>query len=321
MVLKDFPATHGNEREEKIIECVHTGRARYKFVNITSEYNGHTAEFQVFEDALKVDGVRVNVNAETQQKIADLLNCVLPTAKLYDIMWHSAKNRIVPHPQQITPTTEAMIDHSKRIDKDIKEINGLKSSVGKIWIIDNSLASKPEKACNYGWHFEDGTSFKGIKGNINVSKLKNPKTGLYWHMIQSRGWHHSPTHVDYSQICILVSRQCWVDGNEMDILDVFKDPELAPLAVHDGVLKVIRQPNVQELNPIVDLPVKQSKLIPIPEIIPISYEPEPEIIPISYEPEPVIINPENTEPITKDNGGIWALIISIISLLFGKRGE
>lgn len=305
MVLEDFPAVHGQEREAKIIQCVRSGRAKYNFVKIKSEHNGHVAEFLVFEDALKVDGVRVNVSAVTQQQIADLLCCVLPTAKLYDLMWHLAENKADPHPQPITSTTAAMIDHSKKIDLEVGNAPGLKSTVGKIWIIDNSLASKPGKACNYGWHFNTGTSFKGIAGNVNASLIKNPKTGQYWYMIQSRGWHHSAAHVDYSQVCVLVSKQCWVDGQEMDIMDVFSNPELAPLCVHDGVLKVTRQPNVPELSPIFELPVQ-----PIPEPIP----PEP------VEPDSVIPEPREPSPnlpvLTDTNtGGIWTLIMSIIEMI------
>lgn len=315
MTLEDFPATNGYQRENKIIECVQTGRAKYNFVKIVSEHNGHTGEFQVFEDALKVDGIRVNVSAETQQKIADLLRCVLPTAKIYDLMWHLAKYRTTPHTQPITASTKAMIEHSQKIDKELSEMgaqDGLKSSVGKTWIIDNSLLTKPRVACNYGWHFENGTSFKGIGGNVNASMLKNPNTGNPWYMIQSRGWHHSPTHVDYSQICILVSRKCWVDGKEMDILDVFKDPELAPLAVHDGVLKITRQPNVPILEPLV---IQESIPEPLPSVpisvpipsIPISL---PSVWDDSHKLEqnlPVVAKPSS--------GGILTLIMNIIQMV------
>lgn len=331
MVLEDFPAVNGPEREAKIIECVRSGRAEYNFVKIKTTLNGHTAEFLVFEDALKVDGVRVNVTAVTQQQIADLLRCVLPTAKLYDLMWHLTENRIDPYPQPITSTTEAMIGHSKKIDLALGNTKGLKSTVGKIWIIDNSLATKPGMACNYGWHFSMGSSFKGISGNINASMMKNPKTNQYWYMIQSRGWHHTPSHVDYSQVCVLVSRQCWIDGKERDILDVFCNSELAPLCVHDGVLKVHRQPNVPELKPIVDLPVNTiPELTPIPESSDSISEPpkQSELIKPMEKPEAPTPDSHQTNqnlPViveTPKTGSIWTLIMSIISMflkLFGKR--
>ena len=254
-MLNDFPKVAGQEREDKILECVRNGRAKYEFAKITSKHNNHTAEFLVFEDALKVDGIRVNVTAKTQQQIADLLYCTLPTAKICDLMYHLCEHRIIPFPRPITSTTQAMIEHSQNIDKEIVKLGspkGLKSSVGKTWIIDNSLLTPklPDQACNYGWHIPEKT-FKGINGNVCASLLKNPKTGLFWYMIQSRGFFHNYSHSDYSQTVILVSRQCWVDGKEMDIREVFSNPELAPLANHDGVLRVFRQPKVPELDTII----------------------------------------------------------------------
>lgn len=322
-MLDDFPSTHGPEREEKILECVRTGHATYSFSKITSETNGHTAEFQVFEDALKVDGVRVNVSANTQQQIADLLRCIMPTAKLYDLMWDQCKHRTSPFPRPITSTTKAMIEHSQDIDEALAEMNfpeGLKSTVGKTWIIDNSLAVKPGKACNYGWHYGTDSNYKGIKGNVNASLMKSPK-GLYWRMIQSRGWHHDISHVDYSQICILVSRQCWVDGVEMDILDVLQDPDLASLVNHDGVLKVLRQPKVPELQPIVDLPVQpEPELEPEPISVELEPIPEPEpvepTLPSNREPEPPQepSNP-NLPVVAESPSTIWTLIWNVIDMI------
>lgn len=336
-MLDDFPSTHGHIRDTKIIDCVHSGRAKYNFVRITSEYNGHKAEFQVFEDALKIDEVRINVTPIIQQQIADLLRCILPTAKLYDLMWHQCKNKILPKPRSITSTTQAMIEHSQEIDEELAELGfpkGLKSTVGKTWIIDNGFSKKPGKACNHGWHFTTGTKYKGIGGNANPSLLKNPDTGMYWYMIQARGWRHGTDHVDYSQVCVLVSRQCWVDGNEMDIHDVLSDPELAPLANHDGVLEYLRQPGVTELDPIVDLPVQPPPPPPPPPIFDLEeefptlpssdfiyiQEPEPE-----PEPEPIIHAPEPSTIVTKESGSIWTLIMSvirvIISILSGRKSE
>ena len=326
-MLDDFPSKHGPDRDAKILECVREGyRAKYNFVKITSEYKGHKAEFQVFEDALKIDGVRVNVTPTTQQQIADLLRCILPTAKLYDLMWHLCEHKIEPLPRPITSSTEAMIQHSLDIDGELADLDppmpqGLKSTVGKTWIVDNVLAIKPKMACNHGWHFINGRTYKGIGGNVNPALLKNPNTGQYWYMIQARGTHHGPSHVDYSQVCVLVSRQCWVDGKERDIHDVLQDPELAPLANHDGILKVLRQPGVTELEPIVDLPVK-----PLPPPLP-PPPPKPKTEPISEEPItiPIPIEPDPIpEPIVKYTppSGIWAFIMWVfkeILSLFGRK--
>lgn len=297
VMLDDFPATQGPAREAKILEYVRSKKVTFSLVTITSEYNGHKGEFQVFEDALKIDGVRVNVTADTQQQIADLLGCVLPTAKLYDLMWLECNHKIPPHPRPITSSTQAMIDHSKQIDEDLAKTNaqGLKSTVGKTWIIHNSLASKPGKACNYGWHFE-GVTFKGIKGHLVESKLKNPNTNDYIRVIQPASLFHDPKHTDYSQVCVLVSRKCRVDEKEMDILDVLKDPELAILANHDGILKALRQPGTPQLEPIIE-----------------------EVEPLE-EPEIIIDSPQELIPaiIKEEPKGLVETIIGLFMTLLGR---
>jgi hypothetical protein len=231
------------EREKLIIQCVKDGLATYNFTKLSIPNTVAKIEILVFEDALKIDNIRVNVSAKCQQQIADLLDSILPTAKIYDWMWHLCENKINPSPQPITSSTAAMIAHSQRVDKLIEKIGspaGLKST-SKSWILDNALLSKPGKTCNYGWYIV-GNTYQGIKGEICASKMINPKTGSYWRVIQGRGFVHNSTHSDYSQICSLVSRKCYVDGVECDILAAMQNKEYANILNHDGILKVIRQP-------------------------------------------------------------------------------
>ena len=234
------------EREKFILECVDNDTTQYNFVKLTVS-ESPKIELLVFEDALKIDNVRVNVSAKCQQLIADRLSCIMPTAKIYDLIWHFCHNKINPSPQLISSSVKAMIAHSQRVDKLIESIGnppGLKSTVGKTWILDNALIGKTDKACNYGWCFTTGDRFQGIHGNVCASLLKNPKTGGYWCVIQGRGLAHNYLHSDYSQICLLVSRKCFVNNLECDILAVLQNPELAKYLNHDGVLKLIRQPGV-----------------------------------------------------------------------------
>jgi hypothetical protein len=238
MVLEDFPREHGQERDDAIINAIANNRHSFSFSQITSEHNGKTAIFFIFSDAFKIDGVRVNVSANLMQKLADSFECILPTSKLYDLAWHQASTRIQPFPRPITSSTDAMIEHSQKIDTALENAGyteGLVSTVGKVWVLDNMLSKKPGMACNYGWHFSGGNSYQGISGDVNSSLLKSP-SGMYWYMIQSRGYHHDKTHDDYSQVCVLVSKKCYVDNQEMNICDLLQDPELAHLANVDGVL-------------------------------------------------------------------------------------
>jgi hypothetical protein len=170
------------------------------------------------------------------QKIANFLNCILPTAKLYDLMYSQAQKKIPPKPRSISPTKDAMIAHSLEIDQSITNSNII-ATVGKVWILDNNTPK--DMACNYGWHFE-GDSYQGIRGDVTASGIVD-SAGKPIRMIQSRGYRHNSSHCDYSQICILVSKECIVNGENKNIEDVLKDPELSFLANHSGVLKSLEQ--------------------------------------------------------------------------------
>jgi len=251
-MLNDFPSKHGPDREKLILDIVDNQQDRlsYSWYPLNVEQDGHMATFYVMDDALKIDGVRVNVTADTEQRIADRWGAMLLTAKLSDLIWHHAEVRLEPCPRKITSSTKGMIEHSLDVDDQLNHDpeGKLISTVGKNWIIDEKLANKKGMACNHGWHFK-GNSFQGIKGNVNPSLLKNPDTKTYWRLIQSLGTAHDfNNHTDYSQICRLVTRECIVDEETRDLVEILKDPELAKLASHTGPLSVFRQPGVPEPN-------------------------------------------------------------------------
>lgn len=241
-----LPPVHGPARDEAILNYIRSGDYAVDLRPITSTYSGTNATFFVFADALKIQGVRINASAQLQQTIADMLGCMLLTPKVADLAWMQATVRLPPFPRPITSTTEGMIQHSADIDKALSALrvppDAFIQTVGKHWLIDNDLLLKPGKAENYGWHF-NGASFGGIKGEVNASLQKGPD-GQYIRLIQGRGWAHDMTHVDYSQIVVLMSQMCEVDGQIMRTADLLRDPSLAPLASHQGVMKVLRQPNV-----------------------------------------------------------------------------
>lgn len=246
LVELGLPPNVGTEREAAIFQAVVDGRMTPSWAVITSNHKDWKAEFRVFSDALMLEGVRVNVSAETEQKIADFYGCLLLTPKLADLMWEQATVRIPPRPRSITASTKAMVEHSFDIDKLLqgKPTDGLIQTVGKHWVIDEVLASKPHRAVNYGWHFE-GSSYQGISGEVCASLMKDPKTKQYCRLIQGRGTAHDMRHADYSQICQLVARQCTVNGQEWDLEELLRDAEMAPLASHQGKMTVTRQPGVE----------------------------------------------------------------------------
>jgi hypothetical protein len=251
----ELPEKPGLEREHAIRDLVCDGQAEYTWETITSTHGDHTAEFMVFGDALKIQGVRVGMSAETEQIVADMLGCSLLTAKLADLIWLQRQVTLKPFPHGNPVTmhdTAAMLKHSAKIDAALEALGnpgGIISTTGKHWIIDNSIADgrlieRFPVACNYGWPFE-GPSFEGIQGEVLATQAKGAD-GKLLRLIQGRGTRHNNQHADYSQICVLVSLDCIVDGQPMKLADLLVDPELAPLACHAGVLKCVRQPGAAE---------------------------------------------------------------------------
>lgn len=260
MTTVQLPSNPVPDREKAIIQAVvHDGLGKVDWGVIESTHGGHVAQIQVFADALKLDleyegktypGVRINVAADTQQQIADSMGCLLMTAKVADLRHIQAHVLLEPRPRSITATTKAMIEHSQDIDIQLEGLGddlGIVDTVGKHWLIDALLAQKQHRAMNYGWHFR-GTTYQGIKGEVNASLQKDPKSGQYLRLIQGRGTRHDRHHSDYSQVCVLMARMCVLDGEHVEVTEVLSNPDLAPLFSHSGAHNVYRQPGVPEVH-------------------------------------------------------------------------
>lgn len=239
--IDSLPPAAGEAREVAILDAVRRGVATYAWCTITSGIGGHALEVDVMEDALRVDDVRVNVSAATGQRIADLLDAVMLTPKLADLIFAQAKVVVAPSPVAISSTTAAMVRHSRRVDAEVAGRPGLVSTVGKDWVLVNGIAGRADKAANYGWHFR-GSSFQGIHGEASVSLA-----GV--RVIQGVGTAHNAQHVDYSQVVRLAKRACTVDSTPHDLTDVMRDAKLATLVSHEGPLRLVRQPGVDGPTP------------------------------------------------------------------------
>lgn len=181
----------------------------------------------VFADALKVNHIRVAVTAQEAQEVADVLGALLPTPRIEDLTWQQAEVRIEPHPGDVVRKTAAQ--HSAEIDRDLGGRTGLVVTVGKSWVLTNSL--RAGRAANYGWH---GTAAPYPSVSIPGIKVWQPV-----------GTEHNAAHRDYSQTLRLVRRACEVDGKDADLGAVLQDPELARHVSHEGPLRLLRQPGVE----------------------------------------------------------------------------
>jgi len=203
-----------------VVQLVREGKAKYEWAEIKSTHNGNTLFIKVFRDAMKFNevpaltwdfkhisgdnrifnGVRLPATAHQLQEIADLLDCMLLTPKVIDMIWLQAGlkfDAIVNIHGKIVATSN-ICDVHEAIEHKIGTDDGTKlvSCVGKYWCLINELnnygpIAGDECACNYGW-FARAASGPGI----------TPGTQCW----QRPGFRHNKRHYDPSQTIRLMAR-------------------------------------------------------------------------------------------------------------------
>jgi len=183
-------------------------------VSIVDSVTGKTinAEYFVSPDYLSIgtddDWARINITPLAAQKIADSLNCFLPTRKMVDDIYRAAKIKLEPVPMfAFRDSTPTMWHHHLIIEGQRKGRKGLIAGIQKDVVISEKISRdiKSDRVAIYGWHKLDGTPIQPLY------------TGhIYW-------W------VDYSQGIRLVYRQIKVDKKWMDYIDVLNDSILKKL--------------------------------------------------------------------------------------------
>jgi hypothetical protein len=225
------------QREEALVQAVREGLyAPIQWCGIRSISGAHFCILYVALDALQLgepgDCVRINVTHTGAQQIADALGYALPTTKISDLIHEQAPVGIAPctqKPDASMAHTSRMVLHSQAVTARVSNRDGLVSTVGKDWVLTNKLVGRPERAANYGWHVTS-SQFRG-PGGIPV--------------LQPLGLAHDRWHVDYSQVFRPIHRWLLVDGKDMLLEDVLRDPELSPLLSDEGALKIVRHPGVE----------------------------------------------------------------------------
>jgi hypothetical protein len=182
----------------------------------------HTVEYQVMTDYLSAgsdeDSARLPLTPMTAQRIADLWDCSLPTARMVDDIYRQAAVKLEPRPlTQAREAASTFLQHHRIIEEQRagKPLGTLVAGIKKDVVLTNRLREKPAKVAIYGWHKLDGTPIQ-------------PLTIV-----------HRDTYVDYSHGIRLVKRSVTVDGKPMDLRDVLRDPEFAPLVSDEGPLTCV----------------------------------------------------------------------------------
>lgn len=240
------------ERGRLVVEAVKAGKGDATWMPFNIAGRGHRLTVWMLQDMLRIENTRVNVSATTQQQVADLLGACFLTPFLSDALYSLADVRILPRTQLITDSVDGMVSHSQAVDRAIGSQQGSVADCGKLWVLVNALLADGHSggapgmlAANYGWHVPTNPW-----GGIHCDRTA---TNDGW-IIQSIGTRHSRYHVDYSQCCRLVLRSCVLDGAREDIRAIMQSPDMSFLVSHEGPLVPVRQPGVDELDPITYTP-------------------------------------------------------------------
>jgi len=187
----------------------------------------HTLEYRVMPDYLSAgsdtDFARLPLTPMAAQRLADLWDCTLPTARMVDDIYRHAAIKLEPRP--LTVAREAsmtFLQHHRIIEEQRagKPLGALVAGIKKDVVLTNRLQERPNRVAIYGWHRLDG-------------KPIQPLTIV-----------HVDRYVDYSHGIRLVKRTAILDGRPVDLRDLLRDPELSPLVSDEGPITPVNYDGV-----------------------------------------------------------------------------
>jgi len=173
---------------------------------------------------------RVNVSHPTASQIGLELGAYLPTTRISDLAWIAAQIRVAPQtqtPDAAMMNTSRMLQHSTRIDEYAERTGALVRTVGKDYVA--SPMNARDKCTIFGWHW-DKAGFRSPGGEPVLQPVANS---------------HPASYRDYSHFPTFVRRMMLVDGREMDIADVARDPELYILVSDEGQIPSMIHPSLE----------------------------------------------------------------------------
>lgn len=218
--LDTLPGHDRWEIDEMVISAVCDGQVPDElrsFRRISYVRDGHVVELWVLPDYVSVgtseDYCRMPMGPIGAQRIADSLNCCLPTAFLVDRINDVAEGHldIFPfRPYQSRNEFPYIFADSNNAIKALYKAYGYKfgqfiSGLKKDIVYTVEIEDNPKYARNvaiYGWHHPDG----------------HPQQPLFV--------RHGNFYADYSHGARMIYRAMTIDGEEHDLKEVMCDPEL-----------------------------------------------------------------------------------------------
>jgi hypothetical protein len=190
---------------------------------------GRAAVVHVLCDYLAIgsdeDFLRMPMSAATAQRIANLVDCVLPTRKLVDVIYKKASGKLPPSfiegGPDLSHREDFVIHHTELEAQRAKRrlpLGALTAGDKKDIVITNRLTKKEDRVAIYGWHRDDGTP------------------------IQPLSTVHGRRYADYSHGVRLVDQRMTLDGAEHRVADVLRDATLSGVLSDEGPLEVVSYP-------------------------------------------------------------------------------
>ena len=196
-------------------------------VNVTNVSDGATniATFFAAPDYLAI-GSDTNyflapIAPSTAQRIADTLDCTLPTRKMVDGIYAAAQVKLAPSPippSAAMTTVPVFAEHNKTIWvqrmalTNSYPLGALVAGHKKDVVISRRLAVATNNIAIYGWHRTNGVP------------------------IQPLFLGHAWWWVDYSQCIRLLAKTMLVNGQEKSIAEVLADKQLCSLISDEGII-------------------------------------------------------------------------------------
>lgn len=187
-----------------------------------------TARFWVAPDwfgfGTEADWFRMPMAPPLAQRIADRLDCTLPTRRMSDAIWQQAAVKVAPRP--ISPKEHDICSvaqfhrHHAMVEAQLQGADRAQLVAGakKDVVVSALVAAHPRRVVIYGWHQPDGKPIQPL------SKV------------------HGFGHVDYSHGIRFVARAMELDGVPTTVAAVLADPKLHVLLSDEGPIAVTRYP-------------------------------------------------------------------------------
>ncbi len=157
------------------------------------------------------------------QRLADSLDCILPTRKMVDNIWSHATVKMTPESIPPTPqmtTVPVMSDHNDMVWTQRQTffpgnpLGELVSGDKKDVVLSNLIYDNapPARVVIYGWHYPSGSNIQPLYAG------------------------HIDTYADYSHGIRFVQKEVYVDGTPMNAETVLSSSTLHPLLSDEGLL-------------------------------------------------------------------------------------